>query len=109
MLWGGAILNNTNIERWYEKQLFIRGLAGSRQTECGDEQSRGAVGTYMFDRWRRFPVESPIHRGNDGIPFDVDCLTIPFNKWRQEALKAYGNAIVPQVVYEIFKAIEQVE
>jgi DNA (cytosine-5)-methyltransferase 1 len=37
----------------------------------------------------------------------VDCLTIPFNKWRQEALKAYGNAIVPQVIYEIFRAIEQ--
>ena len=25
------------------------------------------------------------------------------------ALKAYGNAIVPQVMYEIFRAIEQVE
>jgi len=26
---------------------------------------------------------------------------------RQESIKAYGNAIVPQVVYEIFKAIEK--
>ena len=26
-----------------------------------------------------------------------------------EALKAYGNAIVPQVMYEIFRAIEIVE
>jgi DNA (cytosine-5)-methyltransferase 1 len=39
----------------------------------------------------------------------MDGLTVPFNKWRQEALKAYGNAIVPQVVYEIFQAIEEVE
>ena len=28
-------------------------------------------------------------------------------KWRNESIKAYGNAIVPQVMYEIFKAIEE--
>ena len=58
-------------------------------------------------RWSHFPTVSPVHRGNDGLPFDVDDLTIPFSKWRTEALKAYGNAIVPQVMYEIFRAIEQ--
>ena len=57
-------------------------------------------------RWSHFPTVSPVHRGNDGFPFDVDDLTIPFSKWRTEALKAYGNAIVPQVMYEIFRAIE---
>ena len=57
-------------------------------------------------RWDSFPTVSPIHRGNDGIPFDVDSLSIPFSKWRNESLKAYGNAIVPQVMYEIFRAIE---
>ena len=61
------------------------------------------------ERWRSFPAVSPIHRGNDGIPFDVDCLSIPFGQWRDESLKAYGNAIVPQVMYEIFRAIEEVE
>ena len=30
-------------------------------------------------------------------------------KWRTESLKAYGNAIVPQVMYEIFRAIELTE
>ena len=57
-------------------------------------------------RWRNFPTVSPVHRGNDGIPFPLDCLTISPNKWRTESLKAYGNAIVPQVMYEIFRAIE---
>ena len=57
-------------------------------------------------RWRNFPTVSPVHRGNDGLPFDVDDLAIPASKWRTESLKAYGNAIVPQVMYEIFKAIE---
>lgn len=39
----------------------------------------------------------------------MDDLTLSLNKWRTESLKAYGNAIVPQVMYEIFRAIEQVE
>lgn len=59
--------------------------------------------------WKHFPTQSPVCRGNDGIPFDVDCLTISFPKWRQESIKAYGNAWVPQVAYEIFRAIEAEE
>lgn len=60
-------------------------------------------------RWDSFPTISPVHRRNDGLPFDVDDLTISFSKWRTESLKAYGNAIVPQVIYEIFRAIDIVE
>ena len=67
------------------------------------------AGQVCGTRWRDFPSVSPVHRGNDGLPFDVDRLTLSFGKWRTEALKAYGNAIVPQVMYEIFRAIEQVE
>lgn len=58
------------------------------------------------DFWKDFPTQSPVCRGNDGIPFDVDSLTISFPRWRQESIKAYGNAWVPQVAYEIFRAIE---
>ena len=61
------------------------------------------------DFWKDFPTQSPVCRGNDGIPFDVDSLTISFPKWRQESIKAYGNAWVPQVAYEIFRAIEAEE
>lgn len=59
--------------------------------------------------WKHFPTQSPVCRRNDGIPFDVDSLTISFPKWRQESIKAYGNAWVPQVAYEIFRAIEAEE
>lgn len=64
------------------------------------------------NRWRYnekgkwIPTVSPVHRGNDGIPIRLDNLSIPFAKWRNESLKAYGNAIVPQVMYRIFQAIE---
>jgi DNA (cytosine-5)-methyltransferase 1 len=35
--------------------------------------------------------------------------SIAFSKWRKESIKGYGNAIVPQVAHQIFKAIEQYE
>ena len=41
----------------------------------------------------------------NGLSGKLDGIT--FSKWRKESIKAYGNAIVPQVVYQIFKAIQQ--
>ena len=66
-------------------------------------------GEYCGERWAEFPTVSPIHRGNDGLPFPLDDLAISPGKWRTESLKAYGNAIVPQVMYEIFLAIQETE
>ena len=81
--------------------------ASSQKTQQGESQFIGADSPQS--RWRNFPTQSPVCRGNDGIPFDVDSLTISFPKWRQESIKAYGNAWVPQVAYEIFRAIEAEE
>jgi DNA (cytosine-5)-methyltransferase 1 len=55
--------------------------------------------------WEAFPTVSPICNGDDGLSDRLDSITFP--KWRNESIKAGGNAIVPQVVYQIFKAIEQ--
>ena len=66
------------------------------------------AGLIPGNRWRDFPTVSPVHRGNDGIPIRLDNLSISFGKWRTESLKAYGNAIVPQVMYRIFSAIQEV-
>jgi DNA (cytosine-5)-methyltransferase 1 len=55
--------------------------------------------------WSNFPTQSPICLGNDGFSSRLDSITFP--KWRNESIKAGGNAIVPQVVYQIFKAIEE--
>ena len=97
-----------------------RPQTGHRGRETGEEDRNASAWIARSDservyeyqvgqRWLTFPSVSPVHRGNDGLPFDVDRLTISFSKWRTEALKAYGNAIVPQVMYEIFRAIEIVE
>ena len=64
---------------------------------------------YETYRWERFPFQPAVCRGNDGFPFNVDRLSIPFKVWRRQSVKAFGNAIVPQVIYEIFRAIEIVE
>lgn len=57
--------------------------------------------------WQNFPSQSPICSGDDGLPTKLDGITFP--KWRNESIKAYGNAIVPQVAYQIFKAIDRLE
>jgi DNA (cytosine-5)-methyltransferase 1 len=57
--------------------------------------------------WDSFPSVSPICTGDDGISDRLDSITFP--KWRNESIKAGGNAIVPQVVLQIFKTIEQYE
>lgn len=54
--------------------------------------------------WEKFPTQAPICDGDDGLSSRLDAITFP--KWRTESVKAGGNAIVPQVALQIFKAIE---
>jgi DNA-methyltransferase (dcm) len=56
--------------------------------------------------WEEFPTQSPVCGGNDGLPDRLDGITFP--KWRRESIKAYGNAIVPEMAYSIFKTIERI-
>jgi len=53
--------------------------------------------------WHNFPTQSPVCSRNDGIPAGLDGIT--FSKWRNESIKAAGNAIVPQIAYRIFDTI----
>lgn len=55
--------------------------------------------------WKNWPTQSPVCNGNDGISSKLDGIT--FSKWRNESIKAGGNAIVPQVALQIFKAIKE--
>jgi len=94
---------HSKCNRWSQKYNDNGFFEETQQGEC---QPRGADSPQS--RWRNFPTQPPVCRGNDGLPFDVDNLTISFSKWRQESIKAYGNAWVPQVAYEIFRAIEEI-
>jgi DNA (cytosine-5)-methyltransferase 1 len=69
------------------------------QGQRNRQREREFRGSY----WGRFPTQSPICGGDDGLPTQLDGIT--FSKWRAESIKGYGNAIVPQVAFELFKQL----
>ena len=94
--------NNTNANN--------TGLQGSQKQ--GSINKSRTNGNKQFTRlfqpnWEKFPTQSPVCGRDDGLSDRL--VGIAFPKWRTESIKAYGNAIVPQVAYEIFKAIGRCE
>mgnify|MGYP002345215188 CR=1 FL=1 len=99
----------------------FRSIASERQESY--KQPAGRICT----TWQNFPTQSPVCDGDDGISADLvryilrtggDCYTEEeaekeakriISKVRAEGIKAGGNAIVHQVVLQIFKAIEEFE
>ena len=77
------------------------GKSGEERPDTGKEQPA----RFLRPDWKEFPAESPVCSRDDGISTRLDGIA--FSKWRQESIKAYGNAIVPQVMYEIFQAIQE--
>jgi DNA (cytosine-5)-methyltransferase 1 len=83
------------------------------QRECDNEEyteegrfNEGNDTNENFLYWENFPTQSPLCGGNDGLPTELDGIT--FSKWRNESIKGYGNAIVPQVAYQIFKTLNAI-
>jgi DNA (cytosine-5)-methyltransferase 1 len=71
-----------------ERRVVSEGFVKRRESvRCGET---------IIGCWEDFPTQSPVRRRDDGIPNRVDRI------------KSLGNAIVPQVALEIFKAIEAV-
>lgn len=77
-----------------------------RKCKNGQEkiQSDGQSCRDIQSRWRNFPTQSPVCNRNDGLSDRLVGITFP--QWRMKAIEAMGNAIVPQVAFEIFNAIK---
>lgn len=71
------------------------------------QEVRNCEDCLQIERWANFPTQSPVCSRDDGFPIPMDGITFP--KWRAESIKAYGNAIVPQVAYRIFDTINKYE
>jgi len=75
-----------------------------------DTGSQGLQIDFQYPDWERNWQEVAFATCNDGvddrIPRKLGNTTISSARWRREALKAYGNAIVPQVAIEIMKSIK---
>jgi DNA (cytosine-5)-methyltransferase 1 len=90
-------------------------IGQERGTRREQAQERPQPFDKFFEGWDRVQnadnfhnmAEPPICGGDDGLPRVLDGIT--FSKWRRESIKAYGNAIVPQVAFQIFKAINLYE
>ena len=93
--WNATNSNGANNKTWTLRQVL---------EQPNREKTNGHSNVECSNQWENFPTQSPICGGNDGLPTELDGITFP--KWRNESIKAYGNAIVPQVAYQIFKALE---
>ena len=106
--WDAADTQCIRLQKWCED-----GNISSEERKAHGERGESTISIetissgYHLNKWQSFPTQSPICNGNDGIPSKLDGIT--FSKWRQESIKAGGNAVVPQVVYQIFKTIEEYE
>ena len=93
-----ADTNNERLERFFFGPGKTKRTVQKKRKPISGINNRG-------NTWHNFPTQSPICGGDDGLPTKLDRITFP--KWRNESIKAYGNAIVPQVAHEIFKAINK--
>jgi hypothetical protein len=60
------------------------------------------VARFIDPRWGGDPINAFGHDWEDGVPRVVtDCVD------RTRKLKALGNALVPQVAWQIFQAIQE--
>ena len=102
--------SNSLLERGTSTDSNITGLQGKqkqRGTKKGRQNRIKQPARHICTSWQNFPTQPPICGRNDGISYRLDGITFP--KWRNESIKAYGNAIVPQVAFQIFKAIQENE
>jgi DNA (cytosine-5)-methyltransferase 1 len=104
-----CILDNQNVAN---TQCIDLENKWNESRSLGKENSRQSATRFKYGNipsdWSAFPTSKPtICRGDDGLPTKMDGITLP--KWRTETIKAYGNAVCPQVVLQLFKAIEAYE
>jgi DNA (cytosine-5)-methyltransferase 1 len=109
--------SNTRVESLRKREDSIHGLEPITDTERIRKQrqrwTEGQLRSKENEEWKaswsyddgRWPTQSPVRSGDDGLPNGLDGFTI--STWREEQIKAYGNAIVPQVALEIFRAINK--
>lgn len=126
-----------SIRRWKNKiygsedltNSFNKGLQRDEQyRKYKKENYRRKTGSYgstsefyRSSNWEKWPTVSPLCFRDDGISTLLDRITIhgrkgtrilskeqAFSKIRVESIKAGGNAVVPQIPYEIFKIIDAI-
>ena len=82
------------LEKWDAEQVRVGSHTTVKRHNCIPE-------------WSNSPTQPSVCSRNDGVSPGLVGITV--SRHRRESLKAYGNAIVPQVALQIFKAINEYE
>ena len=78
-----------------------RELWSERRASESERPSGEPRGCHWEEPWSQ--AATRLCKLDDGIPRELDGIT--FSKWRNESIKAYGNAIIPQIAYQLFQSI----
>ncbi|MEJ2905049.1 DNA (cytosine-5-)-methyltransferase [Pedobacter panaciterrae] len=89
--------------RLQKGQTFFS-LLRDQASQISWEFAGTTIQTFRGGHWA---CEPPAICVDDGLSFGLDEFT--GSQWRKEQLMAYGNAIVPEIPYRIFKVIEEYE
>jgi len=96
-----AVVTNSRSQRWEP------GSEDQSERTSNNDQQQGWP-DWSRD-WQEVAFATCYDGVDDRIPRKLGNTTISSARWRREALKAYGNAIVPQVAIEIMEAIKLVK
>lgn len=93
----GGRISSGDVTDGESERLSIAGTTRDRRAGLENDH-------ITFDR---FPSQPPVCSRDDELSMRLDGITVP--KWRQESIKAYGNAVVPELVRRIFDTINLYE
>lgn len=103
---------------------------GNKTTDSRDSEGKSGRFNreYRVPKWDNFPTQSPVRSGNDGFSTELlrrrlrrdsdgvltekeidKIISKSIKEINKEAIKAAGNAVVPPLILQIFKAIEKYE
>lgn len=98
--WTKRSAGNTNINRLSKRGSIThtttdRGFSERYAEQTQNSSHQATERLRSIPRWQNFPTQSPVCRRDDGVHNRVDRI------------KGLGNAVVPQLVLQIFKAINK--
>ena len=100
---------------WPETEPIPQFRGSTRPVSNANQNEPGTLGTVQGGQnaqrgrdseiigWDEWTTEPPILRVDDGLPYRLDAPA------RNARIGAMGNAIVPEVAYQIFKTIQHTE
>jgi DNA-cytosine methyltransferase len=118
------IVTNTRNEGCKRNELT--GINAGENKKRREGISGAITELHSGSNWSSFPTVSPLRTGDDGFSRDAlrsfinensgglltekevdQIIQKSLNKWNNETIAAGGDAVVVQVVFQIFKAIDQ--